>query len=543
MGGNKDSSWFEVGELREVVNRPVSRRSLLKGAAAMGAVAALGPIASACGGGEASTGEEGTPSGEPKKGGDLKIGIVGGSAKDTVDPQVANFEPDITNAYIMYELLTTYDFEGNLVNQMAETIEPNDDGSVWKVTLKDGMLWHDGKPVTADDIVFSFDRIVDPKDPKGAAATLAGLKPGNTKKVDEKTVEFHLESPNVIFSEALAVRNAMVVPQGFDPKNPIGSGPFKLTEFRAGEQFTYAPFADYYGGAPYVDSLTVTEFGDETARVNALTSGEVHAISQAPMSQTKVIEATDGLELLNAETGAWRPFTMRIDVKPFDDVRVRQAFRLIVNRQQMIDHAYNGFGTPANDMYGRFDPGTPDLPQREQDIEQARSLLKQAGYDNNLTVELVTSGEALGADEVAAAQVFAEQAKEAGVTVTIKKTDSATFYGKDYLSWPFAQDFWLTRGYLSQAGQGTMPGAPYNETHWKNDEWLAIVNEAFKTVDDAKRNELIAKAQEIEYNEGGLIIWAWRNQVDAYSTKITGLKKDPLGFWLGRCDFSKVSFV
>ena len=353
----------------------------------------------------------------------------------------------------------------------------------------------------------------------------------------------NLESPNVIFSEALAVRNAMVVPQGFDPKNPIGSGPFKLTEFRAGEQFTYAPFADYYGGAPYVDSLTVTEFGDETARVNALTSGEVHAISQAPMSQTKVIEATDGLELLNAETGAWRPFTMRIDVKPFDDVRVRQAFRLIVNRQQMIDHAYNGFGTPANDMYGRFDPGTPDLPQREQDIEQARSLLKQAGYDNNLTVELVTSGEALGADEVAAAQVFAEQAKEAGVTVTIKKTDSATFYGKDYLSWPFAQDFWSTRGYLEQAGQGTMPGAPYNETHWKHDEWLAIVKEAFTTVDEAKRNELVAAAQEIEYNEGGYIIWAWRNQVDAYSTKITGLKKDPLGFWLGRCDFSKVSFV
>ncbi len=532
-----------IAELGELIDgKRLSRRSLLKGAAAMGAVAALGPIASACGGGETSTGETGA-AGEPKKGGDLKIGIVGGSAKDTADPHLAAFEADISNEYIMYEGLTGYDFDANLINYMAESIEPNDDASVWQVKLKDGLTWHDGSPVTADDVVYTFERIVDPKDPKSGAATLSGLSKGGTVKTGDLTVEFRLESPNVLLPEAFSFRGCMMVPANFDPKKPIGSGPFKLVELRPGEQWSYLPFEGYREGAPYVDSLTMIEFGDETARVNALTSGEVHAISQAPTNQTKMIEATEGLALLNAENGAWRPFTMRIDVKPYSDVRVRQAFRLIVNRQQMIDHAYNGFGSLANDMYGRFDPGTPDLPQREQDIEQAKSLLKQAGYDNNLTVELVTSGEALGADEVAAAQIFAEQAKEAGVTVTLKKTDSATFYGKDYLSWPFAQDFWSTRGYLEQAGQGTMPGAPYNETHWKHDEWLAIVKEAFTTVDEAKRNELVAAAQEIEYNEGGYIIWAWRNQVDAYSTKITGLQEDPMGYWLGRCDFRKVYFV
>ena len=166
------------------------------------------------------------------------------------------------------------------------------------------------------------------------------------------------------------------------------------------------------------------EFADDTARINALNSGQIQAMSQLPKSQAKVIEATSGLGLLNAETGAWRPFTMRIDVKPFSDVRVRQAFRLIVDRQQMIDQAYSGLGALANDMYARYDPGTPQTsPQRAQDIEQAKSLLKQAGYDNNLTVELTTSDGALGGDEVAAAQVFAEQAKAAGVTVNIKKTD------------------------------------------------------------------------------------------------------------------------
>ncbi len=531
------------GFIWEVSNKRVTRRSVLKGAAALGGLAALGPLASACGGSDESDGASDAATGTPKQGGSLRVGIVGGSAKDTADPQLATSQVDICIGYVMYEGLMSFDTDGKLVNEMAESIEPNGDGSVWKVTLKPDMLWHDGKPVTADDIVYSFDRIVDPKDPKSAASTLSGLKVGSTKKVDDKTIEFHLDTPNVIFSEVLAVRNAKCVPVGFDARNPIGSGAFKMTDFKPGEQITFAPFADYYGGVPYVDDLIIIEFGDETARVNALSSGAVEAIAQLPTSQARAIEATSGLKLLEAETGGWRPFTMRIDVKPYDDVRVRQAFRLIVDRQQMIDQAYNGFGAVANDMYARYDPGTPDLPQREQDLEQAKSLLKQAGYDGDLTVELVTSAEALGADEVAAAQVFAEQAKGAGVTVNLKKTDSGVFYGKDYLSWPFAQDFWYTRNYLSQTGQSSLPGAPYNETHWENDEWLALVNEAFATVDEVKRNELIGQAQTIEYNEGGYIIWSWRNEVDAYSDKITGLVEDPQGSPLGAYNFRKVYFV
>jgi peptide/nickel transport system substrate-binding protein len=316
-----------------------------------------------------------------------------------------------------------------------------------------------------------------------------------------------------------------------------------MTEMKPGEQFKWAAFTEYWDTPPYVDSLTMIEFADDTARINALNSGQIQAMSQLPKSQAKVIEATDGLALLNAETGAWRPFTMRIDAKPYSDVRVRQAFRLIVDRQQMVDQAYSGLGVVANDMYGRFDAGTPDLEQRVQDIEQAKSLLKQAGYDNNLTVELVTSAEALGGDEVAAAQVFAEQAKQAGVTVTIKKTDSATFYGKDYLSWPFAQDFWATRGFLQQASQGTMANAPYNETHWKNAAWKSLVDQAWKTVDDQQRAELITQAQQIEFDEGGYIIWSWRNQVDAYSKTTTGYKLDKLGGPIGRMYFKDVYFV
>ena len=520
----------------------VTRRQVVKGAAALGGLAALGPLASACGGGDEETDTAASPTSEPKTGGSLRVGIVGGSAKDTADPHHAAFEPDISLGYILYEGLTGYDFDGNLINKMCETIEANDDATVWQVTLRDGLTWHDGKPVTADDIVFTYERILDPKNPGSGAPTLAGLKPGGTVKTGDLTAEFRLEAPNVLLPELLAFRGCAMVPVDYDPKKPIGSGAFKLTEFKPGEQFKFLPFAEYREGAPYVDDLTMIEFADEGARVNALLGGDVEAISQLPTAQTGVIEGA-GMNVLNAETGGWRPFTMRTDQKPFDDVRVRQAFRLIVDRQQMIDQAYAGFGSVANDMYGRFDPGLPDLPQREQDLEQAKSLLKQAGYDGDLTVELVTSAGALGADEVSAAQVFAEQAKGAGVNVKLKKVDSGVFYGEDYLSWTFAQDFWSTRGYLSQASQGSTPDAPYNETHWDHPEWLALINQAFATVDDDERNALIAQAAEIEYNEGGYIIWAWRNQVCAYSNTITGLRGDPMGYWLGRCYFKDVYFV
>ena len=334
------------------------------------------------------------------------------------------------------------------------------------------------------------------------------------------------------------------MPVGFDPKNPIGSGPFKMTDMKPGEQFKFAAFADYYGGAPYVDSLTMIEFADDTARINALNSGQIQAMSQLPKSQAKVIEATEGLALLNAETGAWRPFTMRIDVKPFDDVRVRQAFRLIVDRQQMIDQAYSGLGAPANDMYARFDPGTPDLEQRVQDIEQAKSLLKQAGYDNNLTVELITSAEALGGDEVAAAQVFAEQAKA---------RRRHRQHQEDRLGHLLRQGLPVlaVRAGLLGHAQLPEPGRPGHHAR------RAVQRDALGERRVARRwsrrrsrrsttptaTTLITQAQQIEFDTGGYIVWSWRNQVDAYSKTTTGYKLDKLGGPIGRMYFKDVYFV
>ena len=164
---------------------------------------------------------------------------------------------------------------------------------------------------------------------------------------------------------------------------------FKVDDWVAGRQADFSPFADYWGQVPYVDKMTWYATADATAQINGLLGGTYDWITQLAPTQVQLVKSSPGYALLTAHSGMYVPFAMRCDVKPFDDVRVRQAFRLIADRKQMIDSALDGYGTLGNDMNTPYDPGYPkDVPQREQDLEQAKSLLKQAGYDNDLTVQL-----------------------------------------------------------------------------------------------------------------------------------------------------------
>src|SRR5699024_7901664 len=206
----------------------------------------------------------------------------------------------------------------------------------------------------------------------------------------------------------------------------------------------------------------------------------------------------------------------------FKDNRVRQALRLIADRQEMIDQALNGYGFLGNDLYSPFDPSYAgdDLPQRDQDIDKAKSLLKQAGR-SDLQVELVTST-AVGAGGVESANLFVDHAREAGLDIALRKADPNTFYGERYLSWPFAQDFWNTRNYIPQVAVCAQKGATYNETHFDDPEFNALIAKARKETNEDKRNQLLQDAQKIEYDTGGYIIWGFKRQVDGYSNLVQG---------------------
>ena len=257
--------------------------------------------------------------------------------------------------------------------------------------------------------------------------------------------------------------------------------------------------------------------------LNACTQGRIPA-------QVAVVNNHSATHVLESPSAAWTPICMRVDAAPFDDVRVRQAMRLIANRPQMVQQALSGHGHIGNDLYGPFDEAfASDLPQRHHDIAKAKSLLKAAGHEG-LTVDLQSTNGALGMNE--GAQVFAQQAKASGVTINVKILDSGTFYGSQYLKWPMSTDFWGSRNYLSQVAAGSLPTSPYNETHWpdsKDSKFLSLYSQALKTVDRTKQKAILHEMQKLEYDNGGYIVWGFSTLLDGYSTKVKGLKTGDKG--------------
>lgn len=501
-------------------------------------VAALLTLA-ACGSGSTAADSSSSSGGTPQAGGTLRVGVVGGSTKDTLDPHSPVTHPDEARVIQLYATLATYDTEHKVEMDLADKITSSKDAKTWTVHLRPGLKFSDGKPITADDVISTFKRITDPKSPQSGAAGLGTLVRDGLKASDANTIVFPFKAPFATFPDAVAQYSNGIVPIGFDAKRPVSSGPFKYESFTSGQQSTFVKNPNYWRqDKTYLDKVTIIDFPDDTARVNALLGGQVDAIDQLPLGQINVVKANPKLKVLESQTGSWLPFTMRVDQPPFNDPRVRQAFRLIVDREQMVKQVLGGQGSVGNDMYGRFDACYPSgTPQRKQDIAKAKQLLADAGK-SNLSVELVTSPAAAGLVE--AAQVFAQQAKAAGVTVNVKKVDPGVFYGDQYLKWSFSQDFWFTRDYLPQTAAGSLAAAPYNETHWADPAWTKIVDEATATVDQTNRCALIKKAQQIEFDNGGYIIWGFPNSVDAYSSSVQGLVPDKSGIPLTSFGFRNV---
>jgi peptide/nickel transport system substrate-binding protein len=541
---------------REDATGGVTRRQVLRGALGSGAVLSAGALLAACGGSSSPSSSSasssvgsGASSGPIKAGGALAVGATGGGAKDTIDAHLPVADPDIMRCWNLYEPLAVRPPSfGPLEMMVAESIEAEKGkADSWVVKIRPGIEFHNGKTVTADDVIFSLQRILDPKDPKVGAASIGYVDIKNVKKINNSQVRIPLKFANAAFLDDLGQYFNAIVPTNYDPKSPVGTGAFMYASFTPGQQSVFKKFPNYWQtGKPYVDQLTIIDFTDDTARTNALLGGQVQAIDNLPSGQIAQVQGTSGLKVLISQTGEWQPFTMRVDQPPFSDNRVRQAFRLIVNRPQMVEQVLSGQGRIANDMYAPYDPAyASSLPQRHQDIEQAKSLLKQAGHEN-LTVTLTTAPVFQGI--VQAAQVFAQQASAAGVNVKIQKTDSGTFYGSNYLKWPFAQDFWATRMYLPQVAQGSLPTSPFNETHWAtpgaagNPQFNKLIDQARAQLDVSKRNQILLQAQTLEYNEGGYIIPYFSNQIDAYSTKLTGFVEAKSGFPLGQYWFKNVGY-
>jgi peptide/nickel transport system substrate-binding protein len=509
-----------------------SRREFLlnasKGTVLLGSAALLG----ACG----SSATSPAPSGA-KRGGTLLAGISAGSSSDTLEGSNPINFCDWARAFNLYNGLIYKDASGAEQLQLADEITSNATATRWVIRLKKGVTFHNGKTVTADDVIFTFRRIV--KNSFEGASGLALVEMSSLRALDNYTVELTTTAPYSTFIDTLGDWYYFILPVGYDPAHPVGTGPFKYKSFTPGTESVFVRNGDYFvAGLPYLDELIISDYPDDTARLDALESGAVDCIDQIPPAAVATVKSTPGSKILMGGY-LWNPITMRVDVAPFDDVRVRQAMRLIANRPDLIKSSLDGYGVIGNDLFGRFDPDyDTSLPQRHQDLDQARSLLRAAGQ-SDLHVPLYTGDVANGIVE--GATVFAQQARSAGVTVDIVNMTPGDFFGPTYLQRAFSQDTWSSgTPYFTQVSLSMLPNSPFNETHWNDSQYTALYHEAEAELDSAKRRELAWEMQKIEWNNGGYLIYSYFDIVDGYRDNVHGLVPSEVGWSLGNYGFDRV---
>ena len=362
----------------------LSRRDLLRhaaqGAALLGAGGLLGVCSSSTKGPGPTTTKATTATALPTPGGTLRAGLSGGSRTDTLDPHNWVNLVDVARMYSLFNPLVDFDLDAHPTKSLAEELTASKDAMRWTIRVKPGIEFHNGKTLSADDVLHSFQRIVNPKSPALGARSLKALDIANAKKIDELTIVIPCLTPFSVLKDVLASYYFSVVPVGFDLTHPIGTGPFKFESFTAGQQSTFVKNKNYWEtGLPYIDELVISDFPGEVSQVNVLGSGNVDVIDLIS-SYSIIAVYSGGNKVMITNGGGYMPFTMRVDRPPFDDIRVRQAFRLICDRQFMLDTVFSGNGKIGNDVFGLRDVVYDSaLPQRCPGHRAGREPAREGG--------------------------------------------------------------------------------------------------------------------------------------------------------------------
>jgi peptide/nickel transport system substrate-binding protein len=469
----------------------------------------------------------------PKRGGRLRVGHVGAGKGESFNPGRGSSFIDASRYYNLYDPLVRVRPDLSSAPGLALQWIPNKDSTVWLIKLRSDVTFHNGKDFTADDVIYSLRAMGNPK--HIASSSVAGIRLGGLRRVDDLTVRVPLKSPNARLFDNFNVQNSVIVPVGL--KNfakPVGTGPFSFKSFTPGQRSLCVRNANYWeNGKPYVDEWEDISIDDNTARLNALLAGKIDMLSQLDPRQARAQLRRKQIQVLNAPSSTVQVFLMAVDIDPFKDKRVRQAFRLIPDRQALIDGALSGFATPGNDLPGRGLPFWLNKPVRKSDPEQAKSLLRQAGKEG-LEVTLHTSDIVPGFVE--AATLFAQQAKKAGVRVNVKKEPANAYFDTSllYTKLDFAQSFWTVTALGQWYPQSLLSKAVWNETHWRQQSYDRLIQSAIGAPSLAVARKRWRQVQEIQYDEGGYIVWANINLVDGVGKHVRGMKPSSffnLGGW------------
>ena len=464
-------------------------------------------------------------------------------ATGTMDPAQSTADPDAARISLVFERLVVLDDSFAAAPQLATSWESNETGDEWTFKLREGVKFHDGEPFTAKHVIHTFKRLLDPATASPGASSMAAIDTAAITAPDELTVHFKLKSPTVEFPALIANRFTYIVREGQPDSEMrtagIGTGPFKVQSFVPGEDVSnFVKNDDYWRpGLPKVDAVELRAIPEESARIAAIQSGQIDLCWDLGRAGIEQLKKSPDVNVVSTRA----PFVLTLscwaDTPPFDDVRVRQAMKYVVDREQMLQLVLRGYGNIGDD-----NPVAPWVQYalktevRQRDIEKAKALLAEAGHPDGIDIELYTSETTPGFIEMAT--LYQAMASEAGIRVKLNKAPSNDYWSAVWLKQPFVCSSWSGRGADEALSVPYLSTSDWNETHWKRPEFDAFITEARATIDVAKRTELYQKAQQLLRDDGGAIISVFPDALGASRSNVSGWKLHPQQ---STKDFSEVS--
>jgi len=434
---------------------------------------------------------------------------------------------DVYHARMIYEPFVAADAAMQPIPWLAESWTSNDKATEWTFKLREGVKFHDGSPLTAEDVVYTFKRLLDPATASPAASELGAIKPEAFQAVDANTVKVTLDSAIAELPSILATKHGMVVKAGASSDDirfkPNGTGPFTLKELKLGElKTTFTKNPNYWqAGLPKSECLTVTAITEPISRVAALKSGEADVVLVVDPATIGTLKDDPDIALTKAPGGTAVTMGFFIDKAPFDNPKVREAMKLVIDRQAIVDTALLGFGIPGND--NPILPTSPDAYRSDikpRDVAKAKQLLTEAGHPDGISVDMHASD--LMPGTMAMVQAYQQMASEAGIKINIINEPAGEYWDTVWLKAPFAVSNWGMRTTPAALSVAYRKAAPWNETHFFRDDYDALLDKAATTLDPAERRKLYQEAQRMISEEGGVLIPMFANIVAATRKGCTG---------------------
>jgi peptide/nickel transport system substrate-binding protein len=555
----RESTELENHLIDEYVLGRISRRELMRRGTVVGmSLPVLSFIAAACGGddddaGGGDTGGGETTAGAVQPGGTVRVALIQPTTEP--NPLLVQDEGGAGMLGSTGEYLSFSDENLALQPRIAESWEPNEDGSVWTFAIRQGVTFHNGAALTANDVVETFEKLINPDGGSANAQSALGgvLSAGNMEAPDDATVVFNLDAPNGNFPTLVssANYNAIIIPADLDPadwgQTFEGTGPFKLQSFTPQQGATFVRNDAYWGDKANPDTVEVKFYAEEAPMIVALQGDEVDFVEHFSVAGGAALLDNPEVQVIAISTATHRQLHMRTDKEPFTDARVRQAIALSIDRNALVDGLWEGRAELGNDSpFAPLYPSTDtSVPQREQDLEQARQLLADAGAEG-FTVQLDTWD---GFEIPDLAQLVKNYAQEIGVTVNLKITDSATYYGDGV----FGNSTWLDsvmgitdyghrpvpNVYLTAALAGDPKLGVWNSAHFKNDEYDELVRQYVAALDVESQKTVAKQIQELLLEETPIIFPYFYNFLSAAKPNLQGA----VSAATGQFDLSKAGFT